>query len=58
MDKAEEFLIKINSRNKKWRELREKERIYSKLLEVPSCADECLKLKEEIDFIRKELDIQ
>ncbi|MBO6275006.1 MAG: hypothetical protein J6M91_05655 [Methanobrevibacter sp.] len=58
MDKSEKFLIKISSRNRKWNLLREKEGLLAKLVNVPYCVDDCLKLREEINFIRKELNLE
>ena len=52
------FLIKISSRNRKWGMLREKENLLVKLINVPCCADDCLKLREEINFLREELDLE
>ena len=57
MDKLEKFFIKISSRNRKWSRLREKERLYAKLIQVPSCINECGDLKEEINYLRNELNI-
>ena len=58
MNKSKKFLIKISSRNKKWSMLREKEKIYSKLLQFPECLEECNTLKGDINFIRKELNLE
>lgn len=58
MDKSQKFLIKISSRNRKWSLLREKESLLAKLINVPCCADDCLKLREEINYIRKELNLK
>lgn len=55
INKSEKFLIKISSRNKKWKRLHEKEQIYAKLVQIPFCIDETLKVKEEINYLRKEL---
>ena len=37
--------------------LRDKEKIYAKLLTVPYCESECEILKKEINILRKELNI-
>ena len=55
LDKAEKFLIKIRSRNYKRKLLKEKKAIYSKLLNYPGTIEECLNLKNEINFLEKEL---
>ena len=58
MNKSDKFLIKIRSRNHKWKMLREKENLLAKLLEVPACASDCLMLREEINFLREELNLE
>ena len=55
MDKLEKFLIKIQSKNKKRKLLKEKKAIYAKLINIPYTIDECLKLDEEIRFLEQEL---
>lgn len=57
MNKSQKFLIKISSRNRKWSLLREKENLLVKLVDIPYCADECIKLREEINYIRNELNL-
>lgn len=55
MDKLEKFLIKIQSKNKKRKLLKEKKATYAKLINIPYAIDECLKLDEEIKFLELEL---
>ncbi len=57
MKKSEKFLIKINSRNKKWQKLRQKERDLAIYMQYPELADKCIELKKDIAFIKNELKI-
>ena len=57
MDKADKFLLKISSRNKKWQKLRQKERELAIYREYPVLVDKCIELKKDIDFIKNELKI-
>ena len=57
MKKSEKFLIKINSRNQKWKKLRQKERELAMYSQYPELVETCIELKKDIEFIRKELKI-
>lgn len=57
MKKSEKFLIKINSRNQKWKKLRQKERELAMYSQYPELVETCMELKKDIEFIRKELKI-
>ena len=56
-DKAKQFLYKIQSRNQLRQVLKEKKRIYSKLVQHPECLEEALIVKSEISAMELELGI-
>lgn len=52
----DEFLQKIQDKNKLRKLLKEKKRSYAKLINVPEAIEECISLKADIDAIKMKLD--
>ena len=57
VDKAKQFLYKIQSRNQLRQVLNEKREIYAEMVQHPECLEETLILKSEISAIELELGI-
>lgn len=55
MDKAEQFLRKIQSKNQLKHDLKNKKAVYVKLMQYPDLIDEALHIQEEIKLIECEL---
>lgn len=55
MDKAKQFLMKIQSKNKLRQTLNEKKQVYAKMVQHPEMLAETLVVKAEIDAIELEL---
>ena len=52
----DEFMCKVNARNKLRKDISTKKQMYAKMLQYPECLAETLVLKSEIDSLELELE--